>query len=689
MQYFRKKLIRFAVFLVAAFVALAVYLFVDSPFPDYSTAGLTKTESNQITARKAIDFYGDSLTKNVRSKGKWFVDQSDRVMILHGINVGGSSKLPYTPSIPSYQKENFYESVFTVSSVGKPFPLNQADEHFKRLYQWGYRFVRLVITWEAIEHAGPGRYDEEYLNYVRDIVKKAAENRINVFIDPHQDVWSRFTGGDGAPYWTLEKVGFDPLKFTETGSAIIHNVKGDPLPKMIWPTNYNKLGAATMFTLFFGGNDFAPKLKVDSIGVQDYLQTHYIHAIKQVALKLKDLPNVIGFDTFNEPGVGYIGMSNLNEHGLLKNGTMPTPFEGMVLGDGNALEITRFEFALTGSKEQEKVLVNPNKFSAWENAGQDLWKEAGVWGYDEQQKPKLLKPDYFKAINGRQVDFPEDYFKPFVKKYKEAIHSINSNWLIFTEAALLHELPKFSTSESNKMVNAGHWYDAATLLTKEYSSWFGIDVVKGKAVFGKSAIRKTFHDNMAKKKNETENTLGDKPTLIGEFGIPFDLNEKSAYKNGDFSDQEKCLDRSFQAMESNLLSYSLWNYTSDNDNVHGDQWNGEDLSIFSKSQQKNLKDINSGGRALKAAIRPYPHKVAGEPIQYFFNMSKVEFYLKFSTDKSILEPTEIFIPAFHFSKGFEVFSTPGKLAFDKESDLLLFYPEKEGEQVLVVKKKRK
>jgi hypothetical protein len=685
MQRLKKKLTLFLIVLASVTVIFTVYLFVDIPFPSYRTTDLTKTQSNQIPEGKSNELVGDSLTKNILSKGQWFIDRTGRAMILHGINVGGSSKLPYTPLIASHQRENFYESVYTVSSVGRPFPLDQADEHFKRLSQWGYRFVRLMVTWEAIEHAGPGKYDEDYLNYIQEIAKKAATHRINIFIDPHQDVWSRFTGGDGAPYWTLDKIGFDPLKFTETGSAVIHNVKGYSFPRMIWPTNYNKLGTATMFTLFFGGNDFAPQLKVDSLSAQDYLQSHYINAMKQLAIKLNGLPNVVGFDTFNEPGVGYIGMSNLNAYGIIKNGTMPTPFEGMVLGDGNSLEVSRYEFALTGAQETGKILVNPNKFSAWKNAGHDIWKEAGVWGYDAQQKPKLLKPDYFKMVNGRGVDFSEDYFKPVAKKYREAIHSINSNWLIFAEAALLHELPKFSETESSQMVNAGHWHDLATLLTKEYSSWHGIDVLKRTSIFGKSAIRKSFHISILKKKEETINALGNKPTLIGEFGIPFDLNEKAAYKTGNFSDQEACLDRSFRAMESNLVSYAVWNYTSDNNNLHGDQWNDEDFSIFSKSQQKSARDINSGGRALKAAIRAYPYKVAGEPIEYFFDMKGKEFYLKFRADKSISAPTEIFVPTFHFSKGFEVLSSSGKLEFDKENQLLLFYAEKEGEQTVVVK----
>ena len=159
--------------------------------------------------------------RSMHIDGPWFKDEHGRTLILRGANLGGSTKVPYRPDGATYIREGFFDHR-DVSFVGRPFPLDEADEHFARLRAWGMTFLRFLITWEAIEHAGPGQYDEEYLDYVYRVIKKAGEYGIDVFIDPHQDVWSRFTGGDGAPGWTLEAVGMDITRMSETGAAIVH-----------------------------------------------------------------------------------------------------------------------------------------------------------------------------------------------------------------------------------------------------------------------------------------------------------------------------------------------------------------------------------------------------------------------------------------------------------------------------------
>lgn len=235
-----------------------------------------------------------------------FEDDLSRKVMLRGVNLSGSSKVPYKPDGSTYIREGFFDHR-NVSFVGRPFPLDQADEHLSRLREWGFNFLRLLVTWEAIEHAGPGIYDQAYLDYIVEVVRVIGKYGFNLFIDPHQDVWSRFSGGDGAPGWTLEAVGFDLTHFAETGAAIVHATHGNPYPKMIWSSNSSKLACATMFSLFFGGNDFAPNTKVDGEPAQEYLQRHYIQAIRQLAQRLRDQPHVLGYDTLNEPSSGYIG----------------------------------------------------------------------------------------------------------------------------------------------------------------------------------------------------------------------------------------------------------------------------------------------------------------------------------------------------------------------------------------------
>src|SRR5512145_2068122 len=146
--------------------------------------------------------------------GRWR-DEEGRALVLRGANLGGDSKVPVRPDGYTGLKDGFYDYK-RVSFVGRPFPLEEADEHFARLREWGLTFLRFVVTWEAIEHAGPGQYDEAYLNYLVQIIDKARQYDIRLFIDPHQDVWGRFSGGDGAPGWTYEAVGFNPEHFAAT-----------------------------------------------------------------------------------------------------------------------------------------------------------------------------------------------------------------------------------------------------------------------------------------------------------------------------------------------------------------------------------------------------------------------------------------------------------------------------------------
>jgi PKD repeat protein len=632
----------------------------------------TETKTDYIT-----------LKQTIATDGIWLKDHLGRTLILRGVNLGGSSKVPYSPNGATHIREGFFDYE-DVSFVGRPFPLEEADEHFARLREWGVTLMRFLVEWEAVEHAGPGLYDEEYLDYVRAIVEKAGEYGISVFIDPHQDVWSRWTGGNGAPAWTLEKIGMDITKLHETGAAIVHQLYGDPFPHMIWPTNHTKLAAATMYTLFFAGNEFAPNTKVDGVPVQEYLQSHYINAIKKVAERVADLPNVIGYDSMNEPGRGFIGLPNLDAWDTqLKLGLMPTPAQA-ILGSSYPQEVDVWSLHYLLFQREGTATMNPEGISIWKEGFEDVWKANGVWT-DEGGEPRILRPDHFAMVNGHAANFETDFLKPFLLRYIEEIRSVDPDAIVFVESGGEHsDVIPWGPDDPPHVVYAPHWYDGITLITKHYDPEFNIRTHPTiEFVVGAENVQAMFEEQLGELKNRATDV--GIPTLIGECGLPFNLDEGESYRTGNFEAQTQALASYLWAMDANLLSCTLWVYTADNTNERGDQYNGEDFSIFSRDQQTDPQDINSGGRALEAIVRPYARATAGEPLHMSFDVSTRIFEFEFLSDPSIDAPTEVFVPNFQYPEGYWVMLSDGYFEKDEESQTLrIFHPKGESLKIVLL-----
>ena len=116
-----------------------------------------------------------------------FRDDHGRQVTLRGINVAGDAKYPSDPDQPSHIPDDFFDGD-TVNFRSRPFPKEDAHLHFSRLKRWGYNTIRYVFTWEAIEAAGPGIYDEEWIQHTLEILRLARSYGFYIFMDPHQDV---------------------------------------------------------------------------------------------------------------------------------------------------------------------------------------------------------------------------------------------------------------------------------------------------------------------------------------------------------------------------------------------------------------------------------------------------------------------------------------------------------------------
>nr|CCA13966.1 conserved hypothetical protein [Albugo laibachii Nc14] len=691
-------------------------------------SGRIGCEANSLLERRMI--VDKDGRKPLRIKDEHFVDEHGRIQILRGVNLGGSSKLPYgylhDKSLEKdwdTTRKRFFDDHQSVSFVNRPFPLQEADEHFRRMHRWGLTCIRLVTTWEAIEHAGPGIYDEKYLDYIREIILIGAKYDLYFYIDPHQDVWSRWTGGDGAPMWTLQKVGLEPRNFAETHASICIETLGDHVhefPKMIWPTNYFKFASATMFTLFFGGSTFAPSCFVEDesgnrIQVQEYLQMHYINAFVQLAKRLEGIQNVIGIGTMNEPSFGFIGVKDLSKCYLphqLNLGYAPSPFQGMCLADGFSQKIPFYSTGIRNflfNRPDRVDMVNKKCLRAWSSGVESIWKREGVYGISTNTKePRLLQPHYFDG-----KDFGKDFYVPFAQKFMHSIRQVLPGSLAFVELPPLEfSQTAFPTIDHNELpfaINATHWYDGFTLFTRAWAPYFSVDPSTRMPAFGRASVARQHIRQLLDIKTLGLKRMQNAPTLIGETGIPYNLNNGKAYRTKDYYAQIEAMDHTISCLEANMLSYTLWCYSCDNTHGYGDGWNVEDLSIVHsngdaqaawsrKMQAKNgladkivTKDISAesdallscSGRAITAFVRPGPLKIAGVPLQSHFDLRTGRYHLAFKDpddpqqqldDPSLGTVTELYIPHLQYPKGFQVTTSDGEYVIEPQNgwDRLLY-----------------
>ncbi len=613
--------------------------------------------------------------------GAWFLDDQGRRVRLRGVNLGGDCKVPY-PDGGTNHPTDFADHA-EVSFIGRPFPLEEADEHFGRLAAWGFNCVRLLTTWEAVEHAGPGEYDEAYLEYFRSICEKAGEYGLYVFVDFHQDAWSRMSGGDGAPGWTFAAVGLDFTLFDISATTHVMQYKydyDDPTPRqeknyptMTWSQNYRMPANAIMWTLFFGGNTFTPNFQIEGQNVQDYLQGKYLGAMCAVAERLEDLPHVLGFDTLNEPSTGYIGKPMSYRHleasedhpARVAPGPAWSPIDGLAVSQGVTHSIPQLGFdpSVMAIVPKGEFEVNEGSIDIWLEGHKCPFQAAGAYHWTREEGAVPSDENFFTHKDGRKLNPEADFMVPFFNAVADAIRGIKHDWMIFAELDPFRGVNDagFPKGMPARTVNASHWYDIITLATKTFQFPTAFNPLTGKTYEGAEEIEGSYAAALGNLK-EASHTLpeGDGPTLVGEFGIPYDLEGGAAYEawaGGDHSEgpwthHTIALDLMYNALDTLQIHSTQWNYTASNSNDLriGDGWNQEDLSIFSKDQQADPEDVNSGGRALKGFVRPYMRVCAGTPISSKFDRHEGICEISFETSGD--GASEIYIPSLQYPDGF-------------------------------------
>ncbi len=633
--------------------------------------------------------------------GSRFRDRHGRHTILRGANLGGDCKVPFAPDGHSYMPTDFADHR-SVSFVGRPAPLDEIDVHLARLAHWGFNCLRLLTVWEAIEHAGPGRHDAAYLDYLAQVCRRAGDHGLNVFIDFHQDVWSRMSGGDGAPGWTFEAAGLDFTRFAAADAAHVmqyrydHRIGGRQpgYPQMSWGGNYRMPANGIMWTLFFAGADFAPGCAVDGRNIQHYLQDHYLASMRAVAERVAGFDNVIGFDTLNEPGTGYVGHA-MDEPLNKAFGAAWSPLDGLAVAAGCPRDVAQLRL---GGAPAGTCTMNPAGVPIWLPGHDDPFRANGAWDMDGAGNPIALKPDYFQQLDGRRIDMERDYMVPFFNRVAATVRAVKPDWLVFAEVDPFGAMRGvgFPPGCPERTVNASHWYDLSALITKRFDPGRSVDALTGRVHDGPAAIEQAYVRGLGRIKAIGDALNGGAPTLVGEFGIPYDMNDAAAYADfaaGDrmpaiWNAQTTALDLMYNALDQLGLSSTQWNYTvsNRNDAMVGDGWNQEDLSIWSIDQMADPDDPDAGGRAVAGFCRPYARAVQGGIVRQQFDRADGRFELAFDADPSVTAPTEIFVPTIQYPAGFDVQVTPAQAGLEIAGQIVRLPPRSGRVDVIITPK---
>ena len=627
----------------------------------------------------------------------YFRDAEGRYVFFHGVNVSGTTKVPVTTDPVSY--------------VGRPFPLEEADANFKRLRDAGFNFIRYLIIWDAIEHDGPGLYDEDYLDYLERIVAKANQWGIYVMLDMHQDMFSPylrkwynqdslmqgFDGmqnpqigpdqgplnsmerGDGAPEWVVKTILFNKnLDSPEWGFPAY--MVSDPANLCdVWGFNpwggnlFASMDVTRCYGTFFGGKDVFPNWQVGGKSVQDFLQDAYRDAWVQVARRVGHYPNVVGYDLMNEPSGWYVLMPVY----ALANRKMAAKGGGpLTAAEVDEILDLSFADAVAGGMPLETVEIM-KQFLRLSGGVPDTAEKLAQNGFplfaaaDDPHAPDV------SAALGMNRSFDRKYLQPLFEKVGQAIVAEDPDAIIFVEQSMglgdggiggFWAEPMLRPAGVPQVAYGPHYY-------ADIYPYMGIDSPPRNFTVDEVKFD-DYTSNLQALIDKSKDHFDDAPVLLGEYGTWFNFGgiEKSMAEN--YAVSSEFLDNYYEDLEALLMSSSVWCYSADNTALLGDGWNEEDFSVLGPDRQ---------WRSWTAWMRPYARASAGKLLgMHFYSDHHYydptpgrptplhEFYLQIDA-KVPDAPTEIFVPRRQYPDGFYAYLSDGRCVYDPETFILYWY----------------
>lgn len=424
------------------------------------------------------------------------------------------------------------------------------------------------------------------------------------------------------------------------------------------------------------------------VHIQDFLQQHYRDAWLQVVDRVKDKPNVIGYDVMNEPPTIFVLMT-----------VAAAIFDVGV--DGIVQDVLKSLFPANPELATELYAV----ISALGLLPKDTTPETkAAWGFEGA--------DLFAMLD-LNIMTDAVHLQGLYDFVGTAIQKADPNAVIWIERgagiSMLSAPGGLGAYETylrwprnlaagtddatdpdyflDQVVFAPHWYP-------DIYPFIGLNQPP-RSFTPSEQHHKQYVDKLTEVKGWAAYSFSNPPTVLGEFGTYFNFNVprllpptapdayealEAAYSRVSYPVSSEILDNYYEALEALYLPRMQWCFSAQNDFFYGDWWNHEDFSLI---------DPNGAPRSHSAWSRPYARATSGKPISMHFysdhhyfdsDKGKVdplhEFVLEFAS-KETDAPTEVYVPLHQYPDGFYVWLSDGTAAFDWERRVLYWTPTRD------------